>query len=223
LKTDIQHIGFILDGNRRWAEDRNMTSFKGHQQGYENLKMIVKYALTELKVPFVSAYIFSTENWRRAEDEVSFLMGLATKLATRDIDELHNEGIKVVWLGTRERLSDKVKRAIESAEEKTKDNTGGTLGLCFNYGGRQEIVDAVNKIDGEVTEESISANLYGPQIPDIDLMVRTSGEQRISNFMLWRMAYSEMLFVDKFWPDFSKDDLDQALTDYNSRHRRFGE
>lgn len=223
MDTDIQHIGFILDGNRRWAKEKNLPVFKGHQAGYENLKEIVEYAILELKVPFVSAYIFSTENWKRAQDEVSFLMGLATKLATRDIEELNKKNIKVVWLGTRERLDEKVKKAIESAEEKTKDNTAGTLGLCFNYGGRQEIVDAINKIDGEVTEEAITANLYGPEIPDVDLMIRSSGEQRLSNFMLWRMTYAEMLFLDKYWPDFKKEDLENAISDYNKRHRRYGE
>lgn len=223
MDSHIKHIGFILDGNRRWAQDRGQSSFKGHQQGYNNLKTIAKYALTELKVPFVSAYIFSTENWKRTEEEVDFLMGLATRLATKDLKELNDSNIKVEWLGTKERLSDKVRKAIEDAEEKTKNNTGGTLGLCFNYGGRQEIIDAVSKIDGEVTEEAISQNLYCPNIPDVDLMIRTSGEQRISNFMLWRMAYAEMLFIDKYWPDFSKADLDTAISDYNNRHRRYGQ
>lgn len=222
METDIQHIGFILDGNRRWAKAKGLPSFKGHQQGYENLKDIAEYAIKKLGIQFVSAYIFSTENWKRTEEEVSYLMGLATRLATKDTDELHKKNIRVVCMGTKDRLSEKVKKAVEGAERKTKDNTGGTLALCFNYGGRQEIVDAVNKIDGQVTEEKISQALYHPDVPDMDLVIRTSGEQRISNFMLWRITYSELLFVPKFWPDFTKQDLNEAIEDYNSRHRRIG-
>ncbi len=218
----LQHIGIIIDGNRRWATEKNLPAFKGHQQGYETVKSVMDYAFAELKIPFMTIYAFSTENWKRSEKEVKFLMNLAMRMATRDLDEIHSKNIKLKWLGTRERLSKKIQELIEKSEERTKNNTGGTLSLCFNYGGHQEIVDAVNKIDGEVTEEAITANLYGPEVPDIDLMIRTSGEQRLSNFMLWRMSYAEMLFLDTYWPDFSNDDLKQAIQDYNNRQRRFG-
>jgi undecaprenyl diphosphate synthase len=212
----------ILDGNRRWAKENGMPTLRGHQKGYDNLTEIAKHAILDQKIPFVSAYMFSVENWKRAEEEVGYLMKLASKMANRDAADLHEKNIRVLWLGSDRGISDDLKKSIEKAVEQTKNNTAGTLGLCFNYGGRQEIVDAVNKIDGEVTEEAIAKNLYGPEIPDIDLLIRTSGEQRISGFMLWRMAYSEMLFVDKYWPDFSNNDLDLAISDYNRRKRRYG-
>lgn len=222
-----KHIGLILDGNRRWARDKGLSVFEGHRQGYESFKTIVKKAIDK-GVNCVSAYIFSTENWARAEEEVSFLMNLAYVLLNRDINELNKEGIKVVWLGSSERLSPKLRKAIKKAEEKTKDNTRGTLALCFNYGGQQEIVDATKKIMAtgvpaeELTPETFSRFLYSPEVPPVDLLIRTSGEQRISGYMLYRMAYAEMYFVDKYWPDFNESDLDIALEDYANRQRRYG-
>ena len=223
MSKDLRHIGFILDGNRRWAKENGRISLEGHKKGYDNLKDICEHAILDLKIPFVSAYIFSTENWNRSKDEVSYLMSLAKKMADKDVDELHKKNIRVCWLGSKEKLSDDIRQSIERATEKTKDNTAGTVGLCFNYGGRTEIVEAARQIEGEVTEESLAQNLYCPDVPDVDLMIRTSGEQRLSNFMLWRMAYSEMYFTDKYWPDFNNDDLDDAVEDYNKRQRRFGE
>lgn len=226
--TDIpSHVGLILDGNRRWARERNLNTLKGHEEGYQKFKDALDF-LFEKGVSYVSAYIFSTENWKRTKREVNYLMDLAFKMINNDLDELHKKNIKVVWLGTTEKVSKKLINAIHEAEEKTKNNDGGTLGLCFNYGGRNEIVDAVrdivsDKIDPEdVSEKLISEHIYGPEIPDIDLMIRSSGEYRLSNFMLWRVAYSELYFIDKYWPAVEPDDLDEVLTDYAERKRRYG-
>lgn len=221
------HIGFILDGNRRWAQDNGLPKLEGHRRGYDNLKTIA-FAAFDRGVSFVSAYIFSTENWNREKSEVSYLMTLALKMVTKDLDELHKKGVRVVWFGTKEKLSDKLLDALHTAEETTKDNQGGTLILCFNYGGRKELAEGVKRLilDGygadDISEELIAGYLYESGIPAVDMIVRTSGEQRISNFMLWRAAYSELLFVDKHWPAFTVDDLDAALEEYKNRHRRFG-
>lgn len=216
------HLGLIVDGNRRWAKDKGIVKIKGHQKGFENLKELGEYAILEKRIKFVSAYIFSTENWNREKEEVSYLMDLALKLVTRDIKELNKKNIRVMWLGRQENVSEKLKKAIKSAIDLTKENTAGTIGLCFNYGGQQEIVDAVNAIEGEATIEKINKNLYAPEFPPVDFMIRTSGEQRISNFMLWRMAYAEMYFEPSHFPDFSIEKLDTALEEYSFRKRRFG-
>ena len=177
---------------------------------------------------YLTAYVFSTENWKRSEEEVSGLMNFALHVARNEIDEMHKKGIRVLFLGSREKLSEELLQAIMDAEQKTKDNSRGTVGLCFNYGGHLEIVDAVKQIvsDGlsedEVTEEELQKRLYHPELPQIDLVIRTSGESRLSNFMLWRVAYSELLFVDKHWPAFKVADLEAALAEFASRQRRFG-
>ncbi len=221
------HLGLILDGNRRWAREHDMTSFQGHKKGYDNLKTIAKYAF-DSGVNYVSAYIFSLENWDRSKREVTYLMNLAYRMLTKDIDELNKNKIRIVWLGSTQKLSKKLLDSIHVAEEKTKNNKKGTLCICFNYGGYQEIVEAFHKIiDKKIPKEKINSdmienNLYGTNIPKIDLMVRTSGEQRISNFMLWRISYAELLFVEKHWPAFTKDDLNKALEEYSRRERRFG-
>lgn len=221
------HIGFILDGNRRWAKNRGLPTLEGHRVGYDNLKDIVK-AAADRGVKFVSAYIFSTENWSRTPAEVKYLMDLAHKMLTRDVEELNKENIRVRWLGSADNVSQKLQQAIKAAEDSTKNNTRGTLGLCFNYGGHQEIIDAAKQFikkgikETELTTKKFAEALYAPEIPPIDLLIRTSGEQRLSGFMLWRAAYSELYFVDKHWPDFSVEDLDAALDEYATRERRFG-
>ena len=226
-KTTVPtHLGLILDGNRRWAQNKGMPTLEGHRKGYENLKTI-GIAAIERGVKYVSAYVFSTENWNRSQEEVDYLMKLLLWVAKNEVNDLHKRGIRLRVAGSRERLSKDIIKAIEAAEEKTKDNTTGTLVLCLNYGGHQEIVDAVNTIIAQqptqpVTPESFADYLYTPDVPPVDLLIRTSGEQRLSNFMLWRAAYSELLFVDKHWPDFSEADLDEAIAEYNSRNRRFG-
>ncbi len=218
------HIGLILDGNRRWAKDQDLPTLEGHRAGYGNLKEIVKHAVNR-GVRYVSAYIFSAENWQRSKDEVKYLLDLALWVATKEVQKIHKENIRVVFLGRQEGLSKNLIEAIQKAEDLTKGNTRGTLALCFNYGGQQEIVDAANtaaKNAGKITLEKLSAGLYAPDIPALDLVIRTSGEQRLSNFMLWRAAYAELYFVQKHWPAFTTDDLDVALEEFAIRQRRFG-
>lgn len=222
-----KHIGYIVDGNRRWAKERGLSTYEGHLAGYKTISKVA-LASFDAGVKYVSAYIFSTENWKRSEEEVGKLMGLVVRLVTTDLSELEKNNIKLVILGSRDNLSDRVKKAVDKAVLKTANNTAGTLALCFNYGGHQEIIDAVKKIvqsgasADEVNTDLIEQNLYGPEIPPVDLVVRTSGEQRISNFMLWRIAYSEMMFLDKYWPDMTESDVADIINEYNSRSRRFG-
>lgn len=222
-----KHIGFIVDGNRRWAKQHGLPAYEGHMAGYNALQDVLIETL-EQGVEYVSAYVFSTENWKRSEDEVGRLMGLILKIFTADLHVLQDKNVKLRVLGTKEGVSDKVLKAITEAEAATKDNTGGTLALCFNYGGQTEIVDAVKQIiekdipADEVTPELISEYLYDPEIPPCDIVVRTSGEQRLSNFMLWRSAYSELLFIEKNWPDMTKQDVTDILESYKLRGRRFG-
>ncbi len=221
------HLGLILDGNRRWANANGLPSLEGHRRGYENLKTIAKEAFDN-GVNYVSAYTFSTENWSRSKEEVDYLMSLAMKIAVKDSRQLIKENIKIVVLGIEDRVPEKLIKAWRDTEEESKNNTGGVLALCFNYGGMREISDAVKKIvqsgvsASEVSPELIENNLYHPGLPAIDFMIRTSGEQRISNFMLWRMAYAELYFADVHWPDFDKQELAKALEDYSNRRRRFG-
>ena len=221
------HLGLILDGNRRWAKENGLPSLEGHRRGYENLKTVAREAFNK-GVHCVSAYIFSTENWNRGKEEVDYLMNLAMKIAVKDAKQLIKENIKIVVLGIEEKVPEKLIQAWREAEEDSKNNTGGVLALCFNYGGMREISDAVKKIiqsgvdASEVNPELIEQNLYHPELPPVDFMIRTSGEQRISNFMLWRMAYAEMYFAAEHWPDFGKEELNIALEDYISRNRRFG-
>lgn len=221
------HLGLILDGNRRWARTRGLPTLEGHKEGYDNLKSIAEHAFNS-GVKYVSAYVFSTENWNRSEDEVTYLMSLLLKFFKKDCKQLNKKGVKIMWLGSRLKLSEKILKAVDEAAEMTKNNTKGVLALCFNYGGYDEISEAVKKIiklgakPEDVNPELIRGNLFSPDLPDLDLVIRTSGEQRISNFMLWRIAYSEFYFTDKFWPEFHPADLQIALDDYANRSRRFG-
>lgn len=222
-----RHIGYIVDGNRRWAKDRGLSPYKGHLQGYKVLKQIAQRNL-DLGVEYMSAYIWSTENWKRSEEETTRLMRLMVKALTSDIPEFMEKNIRLRILGSLEKLDSKVLSAIENAQLKTKNNSGGTLALCFNYGGQQEIVDAVKKIVHSgvnvenINTEMISSNIYEPDIPPLDLIIRTGGEQRLSNFMLWRSAYSELMFLDKYWPDMDASDVDMIIDEYSHRQRRFG-
>jgi undecaprenyl diphosphate synthase len=219
------HLGLILDGNRRWAREQGLPQLEGHRRGYENLKTIGKAAIKG-GIKYVTAYVFSTENWKRSQDEVGYLMDLLYYVATKEVDDMNREGIRVRFLGSATKLSQKVLQAIRRAEEQTQHNTNGTLALCLDYGGQQEIVDAANaaiQAGQPVTATTISQHLYVPDIPPVDLIIRTSGEQRLSNFMLWRAAYSELMFIDKYWPAFTVGDLDGCLAEYAERQRRFGE
>jgi undecaprenyl diphosphate synthase len=222
-----KHVGYIVDGNRRWAKSHGLPTYEGHLAGYNAIQDVAR-ATFDMGVEYVSAYIFSTENWKRSEEEVGKLMNLVLRLLTSDIKQLEENNVRLVILGSRVGVSDKIVQAIDEAEARTARNTKGTLALCFNYGGQLEITDAVKKIiksevpAEEITPELITENLYVPEVPPVDLIVRTSGEQRISNFMLWRAAYSELLFVDKNWPDMTKEDVTAILEEYTRRDRRIG-
>ncbi|HVI68939.1 MAG TPA: polyprenyl diphosphate synthase [Magnetospirillaceae bacterium] len=219
------HLGFILDGNRRWAKKHGLPTYEGHLAGYHALKDVILKA-ADCGVRFVSIYAFSTENWKRPSEEVDGLMSLALRIFKTDIAELIKNEINVRILGAREGIPPKLLKAMEDVEEKSKHFTRTTVAVCFNYGGQREIIDAANACiaDGltEITEDSLRERLYEPQIPDIDLVVRTSGEERISNFMLWRVAYSEFYFIDKLWPDMRPSDVDDIIKEYSHRNRRFG-
>lgn len=222
------HVGLILDGNRRWAKENGFKStLEGHKNGYNNLKGIAEHAYSK-GVNNVSAFVFSTENWNRSKEEVDYLMKLLIRFMKRDIKELHRKGIKVLWLGTKVGLKPEVIQAVEDAIVKTEKNIKGTLAFCLNYGGQQEIADATAKIISEgykaedVTPQLIEEHLYSPELGPVDLMIRTSGEQRLSGFNLWRCSYSELFFTDKKWPAFSNEDLDLALEEFARRNRRFG-
>ncbi len=226
-KPPLDHIGFILDGNRRWAKQHGLKTIEGHMAGYKNLKKIAE-SCWEKGISYMSCYLFSTENWQRSNEEVSYLMSLTLRVILKDAKELHAKNVRLKIIGSRDKLDKKLVKSIEKAEELTKDNTAGTFIGCFNYGGRNEIVDAVKNIidqgveSGDIDEEFIKNNLYTAEIPAPDLIVRTSGEKRLSNFLLWDSAYSELSFVDKLWPDFNDADLDNVLSDYTHRKRRFG-
>lgn len=222
-----QHLGLILDGNRRWASERGLPAIEGHRQGYLTLKKVLRSALTN-GVRYVSAYVFSTENWKRDRDEVRSLMKLFMWVLKHEIKDLDKEGIRLRVIGSKLQLGHALAKAIHDAEEMTKDNDRGTLLLCLDYGGQQEIVDAVRRIaelgynPDDITPELISKFLYAPDVPPVDLVIRTSGEQRLSNFMLWESAYSEFLFDATYWPDFDDNKLHAAFVEYTRRQRRFG-
>lgn len=222
-----QHIAYIVDGNRRWAKRHGLPSYEGHMAGYNAIQDVAR-ATFEAGVPYMSAYIFSTENWKRSEEEVGKIMGLVLRLFTADLHKFHDNNIRLRVLGSPVGVDKKILKEIENAERVTKDNTNGTLGLCFNYGGQLEITDAVQKAAaaGEdmstLTPEVLEQYLYAPEMPPVDLIVRSGGDQRISNFMLWRAAYSELLFLDNAWPDMTKEDVSAILEEYNKRSRRFG-
>jgi undecaprenyl diphosphate synthase len=221
------HLGIILDGNRRWAQAKGISTLKGHQRGSENLKTIAIEAF-ERGVQYFSAFVFSTENWSRTEKEVNYLMNLVSRFVDDYLEELHERGIKIVILGRRDGLRRKVVESLKKSEALTHDNKRGTLALCFNYGGKEELVDACRSMlnadldPDKVSSDVLSRHLYQPDIPDVDLLIRTSGEKRLSGFMLFRSAYAELDFVDKHWPEFTKTDLKKSLNGFAMRKRRFG-
>ena len=218
------HLGLIVDGNRRWAGQKGLPPLDGHKAGYQNLLTIAEAAF-DRGVKYLSVYAFSTENWSRSQQEVAYLMGLISQIFSKDVDKLKDKGIQLCWMGDEARLEPKLVSQIRAAEAATAGGTAGQLLLCFNYGGRLEIAQAVERLTaaGETASEAaIGRYLYNPDVPDIDLIIRTSGEQRLSNFMLWRAAYSELMFTERLWPDFSVDDLQACLDDYSARQRRFG-
>ena len=208
-----RHLGYIIDGNRRWAKQHGLPTYEGHLAGYNVLKEVALENLS-LGVEYMSIYIFSTENWSRSQQEVKGLMSLILRLFTTDADMFDSYNVRLKVLGGRDRLDIKILKAIDSLEARTANNTAGTLVICLNYGGQSEIVDAVKAI--------VRSGVDADDITAVDMIVRTSGEKRLSNFMLWRAAYSEFLFLDKLWPDMTKEDVTAIIKEYSKRNRRFG-
>lgn len=226
-----KHIAIIMDGNRRWAKQKGMPSSFGHKEGAKTLEKIVRYA-NKIGVKHITVYAFSTENWRRTEEEVSTLMGLFQSYLDDYSKRADSENIKVNIIGNKTGLSEKMKDSIKKCIERTKDNTGIIFNIALNYGGRDELLHAIKSIANQVkenqieieqiTEKTISDNLYTKDQPDPDLLIRTSGEIRLSNFLPWQLVYSEFLFIEKYWPDFNEQDLDEAIKVYQHRNRKFG-
>ena len=225
------HVAIIMDGNGRWAKARGMPRLVGHKRGVESVRDAVKSAQA-LGVRYLTLYGFSSENWRRPEAEVKDLMGLLRLYLRSEIAELHREGVRLRIIGQRSRLSDDIRALIDNGERLTEGNHTLTLTIALSYGGRDEIAYAAKRIaeavragtldPEEVDEETFSRHLFTSDMPDPDLLIRTSGEKRISNFLLWQCAYAELVFIDKHWPDFSRDDLESAIREYHGRERRFG-
>ena len=226
-----RHVAVVMDGNGRWANERGLPRTKGHEAGEASLLDVVAGAI-EVGVTHLSAYAFSTENWKRSPEEVRFLMGFNREVIRRRRDQLHSWGVRMRWVGRRPRLWGSVIKELEIAQELTRDNTGLTLYFCVNYGGRAEIGDAVARIAADVKagrlsprrvdESTVARYLAEPDMPDVDLFIRSSGEQRTSNFLLWQSAYAELVFQDRLWPDYSRLDLWQAIDTYARRDRRYG-
>lgn len=227
MTPSLTHLAFIVDGNRRWAKSRGLPSLEGHRAGYERVKEVAEWCI-DRGVSVMSFFVFSTENWDRAQEEVGYLMDLLESALTKDLDRLMSRGARIRVLGRRERLRPSILRAIDNAEKRSASNTGATICFCLNYGGRPEIVDACKKIvaDGlsvsDVTEEALQSRMYWPEMPPPDLVVRTSGEERLSGFLTWESVYSEIYWCGKHWPDFDEAELDRAIEEFASRQRRFG-
>ncbi len=221
------HVAIIMDGNGRWARQRGLPRLAGHRAGTENIRRIVESCI-RFGVKHLTLYAFSTENWNRPEEEVNGLMTILGEAIERETPKLHAEGVRIYHLGRLDGLNPGLCKAIESSTEKTRGNKNLILNICYNYGGRLEIVDAMRRIveqgvaADQITEELISRHLYSSDSPDPDLIIRTAGEQRLSNFLIWQAAYSEYWFTPMYWPDFGKDEFRQALVDYGQRLRKFG-
>lgn len=221
MESIPKHLAVIIDGNRRWAKKRGLSSFAGHKKGFDNTIKIGEHCLDK-GIKILTFYCFSTENWNRPKKEVNYLMKLLSSGLDKYIKKCVERKIKIKITGQKERLSKKLQEKIKRAEEATKENGKGILNLLISYGGRTEIVQAAQKIKGKITEEKINNNLWTAGLPAPDLIIRTGGEKRLSNFLTWQSVYSELYFTDKFWPAFTKKDLDKAFEDYASRSRRFG-
>lgn len=218
------HLGIILDGNRRWAKEKNLPALEGHRRGLDRVREVIKWCRKK-GIKTLSLFVFSTENWKRPEREVGYIMDLAQKALVKNLKEISKAGIRVKVIGQKERLPASLREELEQAEHSTSSNQAMLLNFALSYGGRTEITEAVKQIvrkqvpAEQVTEQLIADNLWAS---DLDLIIRTGKEQRLSNFLIWQAAYSELYFSPKYWPDFSEADLDQALTDYTNRSRRFG-
>lgn len=225
--TNLKHIAIIMDGNRRWAKEKNLPSAMGHKKGVDSLKNILR-ACNDFSIKYLTVYAFSTENWNRKKEEVEFLMNLVAVTLTNELAEMHKENVQIHFIGDLTKLSDKLQKILANAVETTKNNTGVVLQIALNYGSRDEIVHAVQKIvesgvkPDEIDEQLISENLYTAGVPDPDILIRTGGEQRISNYLLWQIAYSEIIIRSEFWPDFDKNSLKDSILEFGKRQRRYG-
>ena len=228
METSIpKHIAIIMDGNGRWAKEKGKLRVEGHKKGAENIEKIIDYSI-KLGVKYLTVYAFSTENWKRPEVEVKALMKLFAKYLDDKKEELRKQGVKLLVTGTEENIPNKLLKKIRDTEEYLSDCNQITFNIAFNYGGRKEIVDGINKIikenreNKEINEEEFKKYMYRPEIPDPELVIRTSGEFRVSNFLLWEIAYSEFYVTNVYWPDFDEREYDLAIASYNKRDRRFG-
>ena len=224
-ENNLKHIAVIMDGNRRWARGKGLPSAVGHKKGVEALKTTLK-ACHDFGVKYLTVYAFSTENWNRKPEEVNFLMDLLAHTIGNELDELHENQVVIKFIGDITKLSDKLQKILKNAEEVTKNNTGVNLQIAFNYGSRAEIVKAVREIvesgEKDITEDTISKHLYTSEIPDPDMLIRTGGEMRVSNYLLWQIAYSEFIVIPEFWPEFDKQKLAECIKEFNNRNRRWG-
>lgn len=230
-KSLPKHVAIVMDGNGRWAKQRGLSRTKGHEQGERALYDVI-YGARDLGIDWITVYAFSTENWKRPAKEVAFLMNFNEKLLLARLDELDDHDVKIRFVGRRERkVPARLLKRMDEAQEKTKNNKGLNFCIAFNYGGRAEIVDAVKSLveknEGKITprsitEKALSDNFYCPEAPDVDLVLRSSGEQRLSNFLIWQSAYAEMVFTETLWPDMRREDLFDAVIEFQRRNRRFG-
>lgn len=225
IKNDLKHIAIIMDGNRRWAKEKGLPSAIGHKKGVDSLKATMR-ACDDFGIKYLTVYAFSTENWNRKPEEVHFLMDLLGETLKNELKEMHENNVVISFIGDTTKLSDKLQKILANAVDTTKNNTGVNLQIAFNYGSRAEIVkavqDIVNSGEKNITEELVSKYLYTSNIPDPDLLIRTGGEMRISNYLLWQIAYSEFIVIPEFWPDFDKEKLAECIEEFNSRNRRWG-
>jgi len=227
IKHIPNHVAIIMDGNGRWAEKRGLPRLAGHSAGTDNVRRVIK-CFNDYDVKYITIYAFSTENWSRPQREVQGLMRIMEDVIDREAENLHKDGVKLIHLGNLDGISEKLKQKLQYAIKLTEDNSRGTLCIAFNYGGRAEIIDAIKRIirDGilpnEIDEALISYYLYTINLPDPDLIIRTGGEMRLSNFLIWQAAYSEYYATPTLWPDFGPEEIEQALIAYSGRERRFG-
>ncbi len=229
--TNLSHIAIIMDGNRRWAKLHNLPSAFGHKKGVDSLKATMR-ACDDFGIKYLTVYAFSTENWNRKPEEVSFLMDLLGTTLQNELQEMHENNVVISFIGDTTKLSEKLQKILKNSVETTKHNTGVNLQIAFNYGARDEIVHAVKNIchqvqSGkisleEINEATITKNLYTKNIPDPDLLIRTGGEMRVSNYLLWQIAYSELIVTKRYWPEFNKDALAEAILEFHNRQRRYG-
>lgn len=223
----LKHLALIMDGNRRFARERGLPTLEGHRAGYQTVKKLGDWCLAR-RIEVVTLWAFSTENWKRAQDEVGYLMDLLEWSLRNDVDEFDKKGIRLKVIGQRDRLRPSIIEGINNAEERTKNNTKMTLVIALNYGGRTEIIDAMKRLIqagisvDQIDEAKVTSAMYWPEMPEPDLIIRTSGEERLSGFLLWQAPYAELYWCKKHWPDFNEADLDTALEEYSSRQRRYG-